>query len=581
MRVRRAPLLASLVGVLLACLSATSVEGHSAPAALPVLRIAADTWYLDPALVPGNLNASGRLIVSAVYRGLVGVDEQGRVYKDLAATISVNSDRTRYVFTLRHAHFANGDPVTAGDVVFSIERVLAPSTHSDVKYYDEKGYAGIVGADAYARGTSAVLPGVKALSRSTVQITISRPTASFLSILASGPNGVLDPRVVRGKPVRPDVGPSRGYLTDTCPAARAAATGQLTFQCWGNSFSRAGTAPAYTYPAGSTTSYTLVPNPHYAGPFHQAHLKLEVTPALPLELVSGNTPADMLAAYNTGGLDVLPGAVPQAPDARVLTLSSGTTTWLAFNLSEPPFNNIHCRLAAAHALDRAAIASVPFNLAPVPAAPARTIVPTEVLPYSSHGDPRHDMAGARAELARCPNRDAPLHFFKDFPLRGGETQVVADQLRALGFPNVTVDRCETQLIECQASFSDPRMPDELPMTTSHLSADVVIQSLDYPDPSQFLSRDLLPHSARNLGGFVDDTFDRLVRRADRTNDRAERLRLYAQAQHRLLRLAAVIPLKVPLAQWTMRRTVHGLVSSRALGRYPAPVDGDWSRLTVR
>jgi len=61
-------------------------------------------------------------LAATVQEGLVGIDSEGKVVPALAESWETPDDRT-YVFTLRSdARFHNGDPVTAEDVVFSIEK---------------------------------------------------------------------------------------------------------------------------------------------------------------------------------------------------------------------------------------------------------------------------------------------------------------------------------------------------------------------------------------------------------------------------------------------------------------------------
>jgi ABC-type oligopeptide transport system substrate-binding subunit len=104
--------------------------------------------------------------------------------------------------------------------------------------------------------------------------------------------------------------------------------------------------------------------------------------------------------------------------------------------------------------------------------------------------------------------------------------------------------------------------------------------MDYPDPGDYLSTALSPTSHVNTGGYQDPTFDTLIARATTDPDAAERVRLYRQAEHRLLAQAAVIPLRISRPEWTISRAVSGLTGRAPTGPIPVPPGADWSRLRV-
>jgi peptide/nickel transport system substrate-binding protein len=60
-----------------------------------------------------------------LYDGLVNVDSQGRLVPELAEKWDVSPDGKEVTFHIRaDAHFQDGTPVEASDVVFSVERLL-------------------------------------------------------------------------------------------------------------------------------------------------------------------------------------------------------------------------------------------------------------------------------------------------------------------------------------------------------------------------------------------------------------------------------------------------------------------------
>jgi len=118
---------------------------------------------LEPAV---NAGTSQRAVKLAIYRGLFNYGKDGVLTPELAADYAISEDGLTYTFTLRDAVFHNGDPVTAEDVKFSIERILNPD----------------VGATFFKQ--MSVIDAVAATDAKTVTITLKQPMAPFLDYLA-------------------------------------------------------------------------------------------------------------------------------------------------------------------------------------------------------------------------------------------------------------------------------------------------------------------------------------------------------------------------------------------------------------
>jgi peptide/nickel transport system substrate-binding protein len=127
-----------------------------APASLAALAtaawmsgaIAADTAFDPNASIrigslyePQNLDNTGgagqginEAFNGNVYEGLFQLTDSGSVEKSLASAYSISEDGLTYTFKLQpNVTFHSGDPLTAKDVKFSIERVLAPESKSSRK----------------------------------------------------------------------------------------------------------------------------------------------------------------------------------------------------------------------------------------------------------------------------------------------------------------------------------------------------------------------------------------------------------------------------------------------------------------
>src|SRR5712692_5256513 len=86
--------------------------------------IARDVADLDPALISTPADVD---VMRNVFSGLYRFDDQLHEVPDLAVGLpDVSPDGLTYTFHLRHdAHFSNGDPITAGDVIYSWNRAAA------------------------------------------------------------------------------------------------------------------------------------------------------------------------------------------------------------------------------------------------------------------------------------------------------------------------------------------------------------------------------------------------------------------------------------------------------------------------
>src|SRR5919204_678243 len=149
---------------------------------------------------------------------------------DLATSWSISGGGKVFTFHLRHGvRFANGDPMTADDVVFSYRRL---------KYLKDNPAFLISGATD-----------IRALDKYTVRITLGTPDVSFLAALAVPNFGVLNSRLVKA------------HGGDDSP--QAATKDKATHFLDGQS---AGTGAFQMTSWKRNTQITLVRNPHYWGP---------------------------------------------------------------------------------------------------------------------------------------------------------------------------------------------------------------------------------------------------------------------------------------------------------------------------
>ncbi len=139
----------------------------------------AEPATLDPAkstAIPESL------VELQIFEGLTRLDAKDQPVAGVAEKWEVSADGLTYTFHLRAgAKWANGEPVTAQDFAFAWQRALNPETASENAYM----LFPVKNAQAY---NEKKLPseqlGVKALNERTLEVTLEKPTAYFLSLVA-------------------------------------------------------------------------------------------------------------------------------------------------------------------------------------------------------------------------------------------------------------------------------------------------------------------------------------------------------------------------------------------------------------
>lgn len=107
-------------------------------------------------------------LISLVYRGLMKQTKDNEVTGDIAQAFDVSEDELTYSFTLHDATWHDSEPVTADDVVFTLNSILSDEMASPY-YSDFQTVTNVVAVDS-----------------KTVKITVSQPTPTLLHKLKVG-----------------------------------------------------------------------------------------------------------------------------------------------------------------------------------------------------------------------------------------------------------------------------------------------------------------------------------------------------------------------------------------------------------
>lgn len=281
-----------------------------------------DITTLDPALVLASDTPSLNAI-QMLYTGLVELNDKLEVEAQLAQAWSVSADGLSYTFHLRpNLKFSDGTPITAADVVYSIDRALQPATKSQTApiYLDL-----VKDSDKLLGGFIPTLIGDSLLTPDshTVIIELKRPAAYFLAMLAYPCAYVVEKRLI--------------------------ATYAASFTDHLNEGGSSGPFKVSQYVHGQNIDF--VPNTDFYGPAPQLHKVVFSFYAQP-----DNAYHD----YLTGQLDTT--GVPISTyntDEKRKDFHQIPLLWInyyAMNYLTKPFDNIHIRQAFALAINKTAIA---------------------------------------------------------------------------------------------------------------------------------------------------------------------------------------------------------------------------------
>src|SRR5581483_164057 len=131
----------------------------------------------DPSLVQGQPEEE---VLGDIMVGLMDTDAMGRPVPGMATDWQTSADGLAWTFHLREASWSDGKPVTAGDFVFSWQRLLNPATAA---YYAYFAYP-IKNARAINNGKMpADALGARAIDPRTLEVRLEHPVPYLLEML--------------------------------------------------------------------------------------------------------------------------------------------------------------------------------------------------------------------------------------------------------------------------------------------------------------------------------------------------------------------------------------------------------------
>ncbi|WP_409021680.1 peptide ABC transporter substrate-binding protein [Dellaglioa sp. P0083] len=164
------------IGVLAACSkTATKDDNILKVAVTDQLGTLDSTKYSDTFSVEAIQN---------VYEGLYTYNQKNKPVLAAAKSVTVNKEKTVYTYKLRAEKWSNGTPVTANDFVYAWQKLANPKTASP----NSQRIDIIKNGFAIRNGKMAVDKlGVKALNKTTLEVTLAQPISYLPEVLTGAP----------------------------------------------------------------------------------------------------------------------------------------------------------------------------------------------------------------------------------------------------------------------------------------------------------------------------------------------------------------------------------------------------------
>lgn len=434
--------------------------------------------------------ASGIEIGKEIYDGLLNYDRDMKLVPAHAERWEIR-DKLTYIFYLRKGtKFHNGREVTAADFKYSLERLLDPKTKSELSGM----LLPVQGAGAKLAGKAEEVSGIKVRDPYTLEITLEKPFAGFIYVLAHPGTSVVDRKSVETA--------GRDFGTPAAPEGTVIGSGPFKFKGW---------QPA--------VEISLVRNDGYYG----AKAFLDE-----VQYRFFKEESTVLNEYRAGNLDFvdrLPPGLVKHTVSRYPGLTRRTDQlsiyFYGFNMAQPPFkDNPKLRQAIYNAIDRNAIAT----LLEGEVAPAITLIPPGLSKKSVDGiNPTgaRDVAADLLSEAGYPGGNGLGEIelkYNVSEVNQKVAEIVQEQLRAVGIKLKLVG------LEPGAYMND--------LENGNTQMFRFGWAADYPEPDSFLYP--LYHSGQignnNYSFYSNPEVDILLDRARGEADPEKREQLYLKAE---------------------------------------------------
>jgi peptide/nickel transport system substrate-binding protein len=455
---------------------------------------------LDPA---NSIIAGDVYTLDKIFEPLLISSASGKLTPWLAKSFTVSKDSKTFTFHLRPGvKFSNGKPLTAADVIFSLNRART-NKNGPLSFLD------FAIAKLEAKGTS------------TVIAHLSAPWSPFPSDISAFSNGIL-PANFGGK-------------TEKAFFASPVGTGPFML------------AGGFT---ASAPSLTLKRNPNY---WQQGKPYLDA-----VELLNVNDDNQRVLQLRGGQADL----IDSVPPANVKALNSGNISvksypaWqvdlLVFNEKLPQFKDRNVRRAISYAIDRPALVNAAsFGTAK----PGGSFFPPSLQYYSAKTPVlTYNLVKAKAELAKSAKYGKGLKaaLLIDGGVQKWRTfaQIIQQQLKAIGI-DVTIRALD------HAAYHDAFEKFDYEMFI-----DYAINDISDPDEMASFEVDFKDGGSTSYWSSYDNPAAiKLVHQAQAEFNPTKRAALYAKIQGIVAQDAPFVPLDYPPYIYAFTGKVQGFAAN--------------------
>ncbi|MGJ0622920.1 ABC transporter substrate-binding protein [Xenorhabdus bovienii] len=420
-------------------------------------------------------------ILRDFFERMVAIDKKNKIIPALAERWETNDNKT-WVFHLRKdIKWSDGSPITAHDVVFSWRRMVTPDTISPYGSYLVQ--ATVVNAHDVLSGKKKPEElGVKALDDATIEVTLERPKADLLQMVAHPAMSPISEKVVKkygNKWTQPEFFVSNGPFKLSEWIVNEKIVG--------------------------------VRNPYYWDDKHTVINKVTYLPLSDYKADLNRYMAGELDISNGGPSDFFPTLKKKFGDQFHISPIMSVYYYL-FNTQKPPFNDVRVRQALTLALDRAIITDKVLGNGQKPA--FDVVYPGSGGIYLKHPDyaswtQEQRVAKAKELLNEAGfNENNPLKFTLLYNTSDGHKKI-AIAASSMWKKNLGVE----VVLQNQESKS-------LYDTMSQGNFEVVryAWNADYNSPTSFLDI-FTTGNTNNIPQYSNKEFDQWVLKADETNNK--------------------------------------------------------------
>jgi len=499
-----------------------------------------DVATLDPAIGYDWQNWS---MIKSLFDGLMDyVPGTTTLRPGLASSYEISDDGTVFTFHLRAGvKFHNGREMTADDVKYSLDRVTNPATQSPGAGF----FGSIAGYDAMADGSATALAGVEVIDPLTVRISLARPDATFLHVMALNFASVVPKEAVDA------AGADFGKLP--------VGTGAFKLAEW---------------TIGQRLVFARNTDYWRAGEPYLDQITFEV----------GQEPIVALLRLQNGEIDVPGDGIPPAKftevmadpaqAARVVEGGQLHTGYITLNVKMPPFDNVAVRQAVNMAINKDRIVQI-INGRAVPATqPLPPSMPGYTQGYAGYS---FDPEGAKKMLA---DAGFPSGFETELYVMTTDPNPRIAQAIQQDLSNVGINAALKSLAQASVIAAGGE-PDQAPMIWSGGMAWIA----DFPDPSNFYGPILgcagAVQGGWNWSWYCNPALDDEAATADSITDPAkvdERMAMWSDIYMKVMADAPWVPV-FNEQRFTMKSSRMGGADALYVDPVSIPVNYDYVYVT--